>query len=173
MPHSKIPSTSPLFLHSTGLTSSLVPLVRMVDANGNQDTCLLSPPVRERRRLDTNKRFFTAISSSLSSGPRGLLIATWKGETDTHQLGWNGCWQSVTMATVGIIGRGFQMVPGLIYFYAPQVLTNGAALFSYCCTTNDPKLRGLKMQLYYDISQVMGPEFKQSSVGRYFSFMWL
>lgn len=113
MPHSKIPSTSPLLLHSTGLTLSLVPVVPTVDANGNQDTCLLSPPVRERRRLDTQERFFTAITSSLSSGPRGPLIATWKGETDTHQLGWNGCWRSVTTAIVGIIGRGFQMVPGL------------------------------------------------------------
>nr|KAF6378785.1 hypothetical protein mMyoMyo1_009690 [Myotis myotis] len=173
MPRSKIPSTSPLLLHSTGLTLSLIPVVPTVAANGNQDTCLLSPPVRERRRLDTQERFFTAISNSLSSGPRGLHIATWKRETDTHQLGWNGCWRSVTMATVGIIGRDFQMVPGLIYFYAPQVLTNGAVLFIYGCTTNDPKLSGLKMQLFYDISQFMGPEFKQSSVERYFSFMWL
>ena len=90
----------------------------------------------------------------------------------THQMGWHGCWSSVTVTFVGIIWRGFQMVPRLTYFYIYQVSTNRDVLFILCWTTNDPKFSGLQIQLFYYISQFMGHDFRQGSPGRYLSFMW-
>lgn len=91
----------------------------------------------------------------------------------TRQMEWHECWSSVTTTFVGIIWRGFLIVPRLAYFYIHQASTNGDVLFILCCTTNDPKLSGLKTQVFYYMSQFMGHDFRQGTAGRYFSFMWL